>query len=391
MKSDKLFLKFLFPAAFILLFLPVINAQNNPQPNRFSSKWQITFHGGTSLFFGDIKQNKWWPVSTDVNEWHYAGGLSLEYQISPAFAVGLQGLYGNLSGTRRSWGIYFDNNYFETNLYTNINFNNLFGPNRVSRFFSVYGVMGIGLMQYNTQVKDLESGLVINTQGEGSGKGIKGRTLEGILIYGLGFNFRLNDHWAIHLESVNRIMNSDALDGFVNSYPYDVYNYTSLGLVYKFGVGKKKINEEEVSPLEEPEVVPLVVPVDTASQIQELVDTLNAEEAVPNVEPEEITAVEPVAASEQPATQGLNYRVQILARFTGPLSVEYISHEFKIPANEIKEETFQGHFIYTVGAFETYDEARIKRDEIRYYYGVKDAFVVAFNKGVRLEQLPDAE
>ncbi len=388
MRFDKILLKYLLTVAFILLFLFAVKAQNYQYPEVFSSHWQVTFHGGASLFFGDVKQNIFWPTTYYENEWRLAGGLNLEYQISPAFAIGLQGLYGNLSGTKRKWGVYFDNDYFETNLVTNINFNSLFGTPRVNRFFSVYGVLGIGLMQYNTRVKDLESGLVFKTSGEGAGKGIDGRTLQGILIYGLGFNFRLNDIWAIHLESANRIINTDLLDGHASGYPYDVYNYTSVGIVYKFGFRKKRYILAGTKPREMTYVAPLSLPLD--------MDTAAMEKDVPEVSFEE--QAKPVVLSEESAVNGvvehhhgagLNYRVQILARFTVPLSVDYISHVFKIPASEIKAETFEGHFIYTVNSYKTYNEAKIKRDEIRNYFGVTDAFVVAFENGKRLGQLPD--
>lgn len=393
MKLNKLFWKILFSGAVILLFSQVLSAQDTSESHGFSPTWQIKFHGGTSIFFGDIKQNPVWPLSSDHNEWSFAGGLNLEYQISPVFAVGIQGLYGQLSGTKKKYDVYFVNNYYESNLFTNINFNNLFGSKRTTRLFSVYGLLGVGLVQFTTQLRSLTTGATIKASGEGgAGSGIKGRTLEGILIYGLGVNFRLNNSWVIQLESANRTMNSDAQDVWVSGYPYDIYNYTSLGFVYKFGTRNKKKKEEEVTPAgEEPVVIP-VVPVDTAVAEEVVVDTATVEEVPPVVIPAD-TAIEEVVVTEIPPvetiTEGLNYRVQILARFTGPLTVESISSGYKIPAGDITEDVYEGHFIYTVGHFDTYEEARIKRDELRYYYGITDAFVVAYDKGKRLEHLPD--
>ena len=77
--------------------------------------------------------------------------------------------------------------------------------------------------------------------GEGSGHGIMGRALEGIAIYSVGFSFRMNGQISIQVESANRMMNSDKMDGWVNGYPYDFYNYTSVGFVYRFWFDNKRI------------------------------------------------------------------------------------------------------------------------------------------------------
>ncbi len=237
--------KYLFVVIF-LLFYQSATAQAHLNQEEFTGRWEIGVHGGPSLFFGDIKQNLILPISRHVNEWRWAGGLNVGYQISPVFKVLLQGIYGNLSGTRRRWNMYFDAEYIETNLVVNVNFNNLFGDKRVTRLANVYGVLGIGLMQHNTEVKDLVTSKVIKTIGYGSGNGINGMTIEGVVTYGLGLDFILNDHWVFRAESVNRAINTDRLDGYEDQFPFDVYNYTSFGFAYKFGIVKKKIKEIRV-------------------------------------------------------------------------------------------------------------------------------------------------
>ncbi|NOX87047.1 MAG: hypothetical protein GXO86_13990 [Chlorobi bacterium] len=389
MAFHKSLLKFFLFGIFVVFISRGIVAQNYQRPEKFHNYWKVTFHGGPSIFYGDIKQNKWLPITSNVNELRFAGGVNLEFQFSAPVSIGLQAIYGNLSGTRRSWGIYFMDDYIETNFFININFSNLFFGYKRGRFFQAYGVFGGGFMQYNTQQKDLESDKVIKSRGNGSGKGIKGRTLEGILTYGLGINFRLSRNWALNLQSVNRIMKSDELDAYKNSYPYDVYNYTSVGFVYKFGPSRKKTvkpkPKTKPEPIELPPSEAVVTPLDTASVTEKTTEIKTVEPAEPVVVSEEIQTEETVSP---PVSEGLNYRVQILARFSGPLSVEQISSMYKIPASDISEDTYEGHFIYTIGRFETYDEARIKRDEVRYYYGIKDAFVVAFDMGKRLDKLP---
>ena len=219
---------------FLMSFMPGLNAQDHFIPEQFTGRWEVGIHGGTSLFFGDIKEKLIFPISKHVNEWRWAGGVNVGYQISPVFKVLLQGIYGTLSGTRRSWNVYFEAEYFETNMVMNVNFINLFSKKRFQHRVSVYGVLGIGIMQHNTEIKDLETSEVITRVGYGSGGGINGMTVEGVATYGFGMGFIITDNWSIQLESVNRAINTDYLDGYKNQYPYDVYNYTSVGVIYRF-------------------------------------------------------------------------------------------------------------------------------------------------------------
>ena len=376
MRFKRISMRICFVTGFLFFWLPVIFAQSDKQPEVFSSHWQIGVHGGPTVFFGDVKQNKYWPVSSYYNEWRWAGGIDVGYQISRVFSIALQGVYGNLAGTKRKWNAYFEADYYETNLLTTIDLNNLFGRKRTTRFFSVYVVLGIGAIQFNSELKNLETSEIYRTVGKGDGVGFKGRMLEGIISYGAGFNFRLANRWAMQMQMVFRVASTDALDGYIENYPYDVYNYTSLGFVYKFGYRKKVKIKEEMIPETTSLPLPLVVPEDSTF--------MNEIKEMKKVKPVEIL---PEKKKELPVPT-LNYRVQILARFTGPARLNTLSNTYGIPENEIKENICKGHFIYTVGRFNTYDEARIKRDEMRYSYGIKDAFVVAFRGEERLEKLP---
>ena len=376
MRFKRIYMRICFLTGLLFFWLPVILAQNDKQPEEFSSHWQVGVHGGPTVFFGDVKQNKFWPVSSHYNEWRWAGGLDIGYRISPVFSIALQGVYGNLAGTKRRWNAYFESDYYESNLLTTIDLNNLFGRNRTTRFFSVYVVLGVGAIQFNTELKDLETSEVYRKVGYGDGFGFKGRMLEGIISYGAGFNFRMADRWAAQLQMVFRVSGTDAIDGYIDNFPYDVYNYTSLGVVYKFGFRKKNQVKEEMIPEVTLPPLPVAVPDDSTfmREIEEMKKPVPVEF--------------PPDRNEEFIAHILNYRVQILARFTTSAKVSAISKTYGIPETEIKENIYRGHFIYTVGRFDTYNEARIKRDEMRYSNGIKDAFVVAFKGEDRLDKLP---
>ncbi len=401
----KYFLNITKAIILLLLFLPLsrqtVNAQGGPTPN-----WQININGGTSIFFGDVKQYRIWPVSNYENEWRLGAGITFSRQFSPVFGVRGQGLFGQLSGTRRSWNRYFENDYIETNINTTVNLSNLFGTKRDDRFMNFYLTAGIGLLNYNTTLYTLDTKKKVASVGNGSGKGIGGRTLEGILMGGIGIDFRLSDNWSLNLETANRIMNSDMQDAWVSGFPYDVYNYTSLGISYRFGITSKRrstmgvqtyqrevpqeeYNIEEPRQAEpkkeiiEPENQPVQVPTPVEPPAQKTEEVKVEKPVINKTEPETV-----VVNKEPVYTKTIEYRVQIRARYNRPVSKTYLSTKFNIPVSDIKEDLHNGYYIYTVGSFDTYDQAKTERNRLRRYNGITDAFVVAFKNGERLDKLP---
>lgn len=386
---------------FVLLASTVLTAQSYNKTSNFRSYWQINANGGTSLFFGDIKQHRIVPVSSNENEWRFGGGIQLIKQISPVFGVRGQALYGKVSGTRRSWNRYFEANYIEFNLNSTVSMRNLISQYRPEQFWDVYLIVGIGITNYNTNVMDLATKQVVQKVGYGSGKGFGGRTLQGIMTGGLGLDFKLSDKWNLNLESVNRIMNSDDMDGKVSGFIYDVYNYTSVGISYKFGKSNKvkkssdynyfeptdnEVKQTEYDydqPVEPPRVDVLVIePVEDFSPV-----TPPVEEETVVQEPVEII-VEDQYVVEEAIVPDPEYRVQIRAKYGREISIKHLSNTYNIPVGEIKENRNNGYYIYTVGSFATYEQAREKRNDLRNYNGINDAFVVAFTNGQRLNKLP---
>lgn len=384
----------------IALFSITSSYSQNFSPNSsFVSHWQLEVDGGSSLFFGDVKQYQWWPVSNYENEWRAAFGIQLNKQISPVFGINGQAVYGQLAGTRREWNKHFKNDYIEFNINTNINLINIFSPYRNGRIINPFLVFGIGLNSFNTDVYELGTNKLIQSVGNGNGRSFGGRTLEGVFLGGLGVEIRLNERWNFNLKSVNRFMNSDILDGHISQYPYDVYNITSIGIVYKFGYSNKhnsspkinkssKVNTSRVdeietveydygeqpieAPVVQPEILyvaPYIVP-QPEKKVEEIV--VVEEEVVPEEVVEEIIAV-------------FEYRVQIRAKLGKPVSISHLSNLYNIPQNQIRQNMHNGYYIYSVGSFATYEQAKNKRNEIRSNNGIYDAFVVAFNNGVRTE------
>jgi len=398
---------------FRLLLLIVISlsfttaqAQNIVPGKNFSPYWEVGINGGTSLFFGDIKQKPFFPISNNNNEWRLGGGLIAGYQFSHVFGLRGQMLYGQLAGTKRSLDRYFEGDYIEFNLNTTINLNNLFGKKRSDRFVSTYLLVGVGITNYNSTFYNLSTGSKIGYIGFGSGSGINGRTLEGILTGGIGVNFRINNHFVVNFETANRIMNSDEMDGWVKNFKYDVYNYTSLGLTYRFGRKEARVvpqtplehqNLKEVLPGEKrlvkekkPCTVEMqpVMPPATSNMIKTPVATEKQHQVVAPVQQPKQHITKTVVAPPPPPKPLSEYRVQISAKYGQRIAIEWLSKKFDLPQNEIREDKYNGYYIYTIGSYQTYGQARTRRDQLRSHNGISDAFVVAFRNGYRLNKLP---
>ncbi len=388
---------------FIFLSASVVSQSYN-KTSSFRSYWQINANGGTSLFFGDIKQYQFAPVSNYENEWRFGGGLMLVKQVSPVIGIRGQFLYGKLAGTRRSSNLFFEANYIEFNLNTSLSVRNIIQKYKAKQIWDAYVILGMGLTNFNTELKDLTTKKVVKKVGYGSGKSFGGRTLQGMLFGGLGLDFRLSDRLNVNLETANRVLNTDELDGRTSGFKYDVYNYTSFGISYKFGgrsySSKEKKNEDYSyfkpqkkdntisqteydydysKPLEPPKVDALVIEptIVTIPVIPPVKDKIIEEIPV------EVQVFEKVVVVPE-----FEYRVQIRAKYGNKISRQHLSNTYNIPLNEIMENSYNGFYIYTIGSFDSYDQAREKRNYIRNYKGISDAFVVAFRNGQRLNKLP---
>lgn len=93
---------------------------------------------------------------------------------------------------------------------------------------------------------------------------------------------------------------------------------------------------------------------------------------------------------QQRVDEGTVFRVQIRAKYHKKMSIPALKSQFDI--NEtIYEDYHGGYYIYTLGNFSTYDAAKRKRENLTRVHGVKDAFVVAFVNGRRVNKLSDLE
>jgi len=358
----------------------------------YSGRWKIGSGGGVNLFYGDIRKDPWGQHLVYESDLLWNSYLFIEHSLSPAFSLRAQGMYSRLTGTARPKKFDFESELIELGLGATINLNNLFGPNRYNRFFNVNLLLGGSAANFRSDFYQTGTGKKIGTSGYGGGQGLAGRALDGVLYAGLGFDFRLSDHWLLRLESSNKVIIDNALVIFENSFPFDLYNQTTVGFAYRFGASSPRVMR--------------MAPDDPTFRQQKKPDETSAGKPAENkqdaaafdfrvfpsqTEPTQTdTATEFVydVSNEKASMQNVEYRVQILAKFGTKISIAQVAKKYKLRAADIKEDAHNSFFIYTIGSFTQYEEAAQLRNTLKNEHGVFDAFVVAFRDGKRLDRLP---
>lgn len=362
--------------------------------------WKIGFGAGPTIFFGDIKQGPFLPSTEFRSEWRYGGNLNLGIKLCPVFSLRGEFMYAHIAGTKHEINRYFHSNVIEFNFATEININNVFSQNNPERCINVNLILGLGLTNFNTRVYDLSTSNLIGSLGYGNGHGIGGRSLEGVLIGGFGFDFRLSNKLSLRLESVFRGMNTDfydKLEGYNHS-SYDFYNYTSLGFIYEFKKSRQKpisVSEETIDEIiTTPKTDPIMPvgetdsPKDNGNSFNRVIEVLEVDYTKPIEIVAETKEVNNPSTTIQPVAKGIEYRVQICARYGQEVSISELSRKHGFSTSEIQQSKYNGYNIYTVGSFATYSEASNYRNTVRSQHHASDAFVVAFQNGVRLNKLP---
>ncbi len=189
--------------------------------------WEGTVKFGPSVFMGDIKYYRIVPAKS---EWRFATGVSFGRRFSALLGLRGTALMGKLAGRQKTGDHRLESRYYEINMSGILYLDNLFGENRFDRFIQPYMVAGIGLVYYNSNLYTLAPGQLVKNSGNKT---------EGLLLLGLGIDFRLNSQWSVSAESANRGINSDHMDLWVSGYPYDVYNVTTVGVKYRFGFSSR--------------------------------------------------------------------------------------------------------------------------------------------------------
>ena len=93
--------------------------------------------------------------------------------------------------------------------------------------------------------------------------------------------------------------------------------------------------------------------------------------------------IKPSAVSEK-----VIYKVQIRAAYKSEIPLQQLANKYHL-RDEIKEDYVGNWYRYSVGSFDTYEAAKQYRKQIIDINGIRDAFVVAYKNGKRIDQLSE--
>jgi len=393
--------KFYILVSFSLLLL--LHSTAFPQTQgtlgrRFFSNWSVSISGGPNIFFGDLKVHRFWPANVNMNEWRFAGSFMLIRQLSHVFALRGQLLYGGISGTKRDYksgipaNLYFEGNIFEYNLNATINFSNLLFRYKPDRTFFIYGTVGVGLSNWYTRVKDLNTHEQISRSGSPSNW-----TTEIVIPAGLGAYYNIGDKVNLGLEWTLRALNSDKLDGTISGYPYDMYTFLSLNLTYNFN----KPNTGKLKPAKysTPKGISLPPPPSNTPKAPEQEKegyeklvlppplSITPEPVEQKIEaPTMILRDTTTSQFAEPVVQGISYRVQVFATHTETYTEEDMQSRLKL-SMQVTKEISDGWYRFTVGLFTKPADAVSLMKQMR-ARGIKGAFVVKYLDGNRVPLNP---
>ena len=85
-------------------------------------------------------------------------------------------------------------------------------------------------------------------------------------------------------------------------------------------------------------------------------------------------------------SQNIKFKIQIRAENKNKIPLQRLANKYHI-REQITEEHYDEWYRYSVESFSTYDEAKEYRDKVRNEYNIRDAFIVAYLNGTRLESL----
>ena len=373
----------------ILFFVITVDVNSQQQSKSgFWSGWSLNANAGLSLFYGDIENYEFYKAFENNNEYRFGFGGMLGKQLSPLFSLRGQLFYGDLSGTKRKANKWFEGDVFESSLSTTLDLTNLF-LGKKDRLLGVYAMVGIGLAQWRTSLMVHPTNEAIRENGYKGGSGFDERTVEAVIPFGLGLDFRLSDHWNIIVEGTLRPVNSDLLDANEGGFQFDFYSYNFVGITYNFG-GKKTM---------EPVMPPKVIAVREEDEFVEepVEEVIITEEII--AEPEEIVIIEEKKDEHLELEEKLLDADSETGMYETPwpgvtFTVQIAASKKRVPTTTMADKfdlsgivnlnQGDGWYRYSIGNYVKYWRAREYRNILATRNSIDDAFVVAYKNGERL-------
>lgn len=225
----------------VFLFLVLVSLfsiksySQDSEKGKIFDNWTINASGGLSLFWGDMRQYKFYPVDKYENERNFAYSFTLSKKLSNTFELRGQFIKGEMSGTKRYLKRYFKGEFNEYYIGGTLSFINLIYGYEPCRRFDIYGIGGIGFIDFRSVKRVLGTNAFVSSTGY-SNKGTVEEKMqtETVIPVGLGIKYKIDQRFELNLENLWTIANSDRLDVTEGKFKYDILTYSSLGLTYRF-------------------------------------------------------------------------------------------------------------------------------------------------------------
>lgn len=241
---------------FLIVFLViesstvVFSKQNSTlQPN--SDNWEIGLNVGLIRYLGDVGTSSDF-ASRFKNNLNIGYGISLSKEISPLFGIKGNLLFGPINGesdikilagkiTQDNAGVItrvdLRSQLIGASINASVNLSNLFLGIDREQLINVYGLVGLGLANFNGEITDKITHVTYHAFGQHSGSGFNGYQIQGIGNLGLCFAIDIGRNLKASIESVYKFMKDDNLVDIGSNKDVDAYNYTSIGIAYKIPFG----------------------------------------------------------------------------------------------------------------------------------------------------------
>ncbi len=393
LSNNKYNLRLLFKPGLLILLLILWfsgNAQKiNENVYHFKDNWIVRANAGFSQFYGDASNSGYFQKFK--GQIALTAGFSGQKMFKPAWGMGLNFQYAGVKSEKlfntigQPVNFALSGNYFDLNVFSYLNFADLFWGYNPNRVFSVYATIGLGVGFWNTTLNDYDSGYVY--QSGGSYNGINYKKAGIALPIGIGMNFKVSKSIAINVEGNLRTVLNDDMDVWRDGFPLDQHFLTTVGISYYINYGfavKKKKNCGCKQQKEEPEKK--MVPISFYDY--------NEKTKSESVQPKRTKPVEPVQNKTKTtetvntkSTKGIVYRVQILAKRTPLTDLAMFKNKYAI-TDDIHVNHQDGVYRYSIGYFRNYQDA-LHYSRVIKNKGVFDAFVVVYKDNVRIPLTPD--
>jgi len=209
----------LFSLFFLLLLPGLSQAQRAKRNLQSPNRWTLALTGGATLPYHDVRRDEY----IDLGDIGYNVGAQLGYWFGPAIGIRGNLNYGSVVGKLNNSNmitnfglpaaVEVSTDYFSGSVVGIFSFSGMaldkYNPIINERRFGLYGLVGIGAINYNAQLRNLNTNQFLDVVDAGTSNG-----LAVMIPIGLGVSCKINPRFHVDLEAgINNILadNFDAL------------------------------------------------------------------------------------------------------------------------------------------------------------------------------------